>query len=481
MATDPTTEPLPTAHDPAPDAGAGSTPAASPAWVTLSRPERVAAPERPVRVGPVLAQLVAGVLVVLVVVGVLGALAAQRLAEREAVNDAATTADVLAEAVIQPAVTDALLTGDAKAVAAMDAVVRQRVLGPNVVRVKIWGTDGTVLYADEPQLVGRTFALDAEQREVLASPRTQAEVSDLTAAENVFETGDRLLEVYRPVWTPTGKEALFEMYAPYQSVGQRASQLGRGFAGVTLSSLLLLVVLVVPLLWHLTRRLQRAQGQRELLLERAVDASTEERRRVAATLHDGPVQELAATSFAVAGAAARADAAHQPELSQELQAAAGSVRSSIRALRSLLVDIYPPSLAGAGLGAALTDLAQSLRGRQVDVRLDVPPPAELALTAEQDRLVYRVTQELLRNSAQHAAPCRATVTLRRDGDHVVLEVDDDGRGFDVAARLAEPEEGHFGLSLVADVASTAGADLAVASAPGSGTRWRLVVPVEGEA
>jgi len=77
-------------------------------------------------------------------------------------------------------------------------------------------------------------------------------------------------------------------------VGERAGQLARGFAGVTLSSLLLLVVLVAPLLWHLTQRLARAQAQREVLLERAVNASAEERRRIAATLHDGPVQELAA-------------------------------------------------------------------------------------------------------------------------------------------------------------------------------------------
>ena len=165
-----------------------------------------------------------------------------------------------------------------------------------------------MLYADEPDLVGRTFALSPRQRQVLATPKTQAEISNLAEAENVFERGDRLLEVYRPVWTPSGTEVLFEMYAPYSSVGQRAGQLTRGFAGVTLSSLLLLVVLVAPILWHLTQRLRRAQGQRELLLERALDASAAERRRVAASLHDGPVQELAATSFTVAGAAARADA-----------------------------------------------------------------------------------------------------------------------------------------------------------------------------
>jgi two-component system, NarL family, sensor kinase len=469
VAADPTTE------------AAGRPPASTaPAWVTVSRAPSAAPPDTEVRPRRVLIQLVVGTLAVLVVVGLLGSLAARRLAEREAVNDAATTADVLAEAVIQPAVTDALLTGDPAAVRALDAVVRERVLGPAVVRVKLWDTEGRVLYADEPALVGRTFALTPDQRAVLRSPRTQAEVSDLSQSENEFETGDRLLEVYRPVWTPSGSELLFEMYAPYESVGQRAGQLARGFAGVTLSSLLLLVILVAPILWHLTQRLRRAQAQRELLLARAVDASDQERRRIAASLHDGPVQELAATSFAVAGAAAHAERVDQGQLADDLRRASSGVRSSIRALRSLLVDIYPPGLASAGLPAALADLAQNVRDRDVVVQLDLPAPDAVRLGPEQERLVFRVVQECLRNAVKHAAPCTLTVSLHHEEAGSVLDVVDDGPGFDVRAVTSAPDPGHLGLQVMADAASAAGAVLQVASGSGSGTHWRLVLPEQEE-
>ena len=54
-------------------------------------------------------------------------------------------------------------------------------------------------------------------------------------------------------------------------------------------------------------------------------------------------------------------------------------------------------------------------------------------------------------------------------------VSDDGVGFDAVAVLAEPPEGHLGLRVMADLAEQAGAQLSVASAPGAGTRWRLVV------
>jgi two-component system, NarL family, sensor kinase len=439
-------------------------------WVVLTRSRPPAPTPAPLSARRVVIQLLVALAVVLVVVGALGSFAAQRLAEREAVNDAAGTADVLAEAVITPALSDALLAGDAVALGAVDTVVRDRVLGEQVVRVKLWAPDGTVVYADEPQLVGRRFALTANRREALAQPRTTAEVSDLSESENEFEQGSRLLEVYRPVWTPGGRELLFETYTAYDTVTTRAGQLWRGFAGVTVSSMLLLVVLMTPVLARLLRRLQEAQRQRERMLERSVEASDAERRRIAGTLHDGPVQELVATSFAAAGAAERASAHGYAALAGELRALASAARANVGVLRSLLVDIYPPSLTRAGLASALADLAASTAGRGVQLDLDLA--ADLGLAQDEERLVYRVTQETLRNAATHAAPCQARVRLSREDGHVVLEVLDDGRGFDPGV-LAGPREGHLGMRVLVDLAADAGAELAVASAPGRGTRWRL--------
>ncbi|GAA1876368.1 histidine kinase [Lapillicoccus jejuensis] len=453
----------------------GSPRAAVPTWVTVSRPGRrldTRAAPTPRRT---LLQLIGAVVLVLAVVVVLGSLAAARLAEREAVNDAAHTTDLIAEAVVQPALTDALASGDPTAVKAFDVLVRKHVLGDDVKRVKLWSPGGTVVYADEPRLVGRTFPLDAEQQEVFEHPTTRAEISDLSAQENQFETGGRLLEVYRPVWTSSGRPLLFEIYAPYGPVEDRATQLSRGFLGVFLSALLLLVVLLAPVVLGLARRLSLAARQRERLLEHAVEASGDERRRIAGTLHDGPVQELVATSYAVSGAAERARHEGQGALAHELDGLAGTVRGTIRALRTLLVDIYPPSLAQAGLAAALADLAQVVGRRGVQVRLDVDEQAAGALSDAQQRLIHRVAQECLRNVATHAAPCTATVSLSRDHGRTVLDVVDDGPGFDTGL-VSDPRDGHYGLRVLADLAGDAGADLEVASAPGSGTHWRLALP-----
>jgi signal transduction histidine kinase len=106
-------------------------------------------------------------------------------------------------------------------------------------------------------------------------------------------------------------------------------------------------------------------------------------------------------------------------------------------------------------------------------RVDADVAARLG--EEDQRLVYRVAHECLLNCMRHAGAARVAVTLTSADDTVLLEVADDGVGFDPAAVLGRPAEGHFGLRVLADVARDGGADLRVASAPGRGTRWQLRV------
>lgn len=417
-------------------------------------------------------RIVAGVLgialAVILVVAVLGVLAAQRLAEVEAVDDAADTADLIAELLVQPALTDGVIAGDPAALAALDEVVRDHVLNDSIVRVKLWDDTGRILYSDEPRLIGMSFPLEEDEEEAFADPTVHADVSDLQEPENVYERDSgTLLEAYRPVWTPDGDTLLFESYFRYDDVVRRSGELWQSFAAITVGSLLLLVLLLLPVLRRLITLLERGRRQREGLLQRAIDASADERRRIAGTLHDGVVQEFTATSFAVHAAAERAAAAGDAEGAAALREVSRTVRTGIGGLRSLLVEIYPPSLADAGLPAALEDLASTVRARGVRVELDI---AAANTEAETARLLYRVAHETLANVVTHAEA--STVRLRLDAAGV-LEIDDDGVGFDPAAALAAPEPGHLGLQVLRDLAREHGARLTVRSAPGSGTRWRL--------
>jgi two-component system NarL family sensor kinase len=451
-----------------PTRSSGGTP---PEWVTVTAARDGGEPP-PVGRQRIFGRVIAAAAVVAIAVSLVSVLAARSLAENQAIDEAARTADVVADAVVEPALADGLLVGDAVAMRAIDDIVRENVLDDSIVRVKIWDETGRIVYSDEPRLIGQSFGLDDEELEVLTEPRTDAEVSDVTAPENRFERRfGSMLEVYRGVRTPSGEPLLFETYFRYDDVTQRSGELWAGFAAVAVGSVVAMLLLLLPVLRGLLGLLSRAQEHREALLHRALDASADERRRIAGALHDGVVQDLAAASYALSGGVARADAAGDASLSDELRRVGSTVRGSIRGLRTVLVDIYPPSLETAGMRAALDDLVATARSRSIDVRLDITGDERWG--AERERLVFRVAQECLANAVKHARAGRVDISVCRDGDRVVLEVADDGVGFDAGERLVAAEDDHFGLRVLRDLAGGAGAELLLRTGPGLGTTWRL--------
>ncbi len=273
--------------------------------------------------------------------------------------------------------------------------------------------------------------------------------------------------------TPAGRALLFETYSRYGSVTAHAAAMWRQFVPITLGALLGLQLLQLPLAWSTARRLDRSLAERERLLRRAVEATDAERRRIARDLHDGVVQDLAAASYSLVGARTQAAARGHEEEAEALDGGAQALRRGIRSLRTLLVEIYPPSLHRAGLPAALRDLLDPLAGRGIEVRLQVPDAVEVSdRTAE---LVFRVAQEAVRNVAEHSAASSVDVRLVA-GDRVALTVADDGIGFDPAKLADTPAGGHVGLLLLQDLARTAGGRLEIDASPGRGTRLDLEVP-----
>jgi signal transduction histidine kinase len=237
-----------------------------------------------------------------------------------------------------------------------------------------------------------------------------------------------------------------------------------------LACLLLLWLVQIPLAHRLARRLERSQHEREELLERSLEASADERRRIAADLHDGVVQDLAGISYSLSAAAERVP----EETRAEVQEAASGTRETIRELRSLLVEIHPPNLRAAGLEAALTDAASRLSASGVDVTLEV---VDERLPADTEVLFYRAASEALRNVERHAGASQVRITVTSTNGRARLDVVDDGVGFTSEQRDASRAEGHVGLSLLDELTTRAGGRLVVASRPGDGTSVVLEVPV----
>jgi len=393
----------------------------------------------------------------------------QRAARSEALADARVTTELLANSVAEPAMPRGLVDGDPGAIDRFDREVLGRLLVSDVRRIKIWRADGTIVYSDETQLIGKRFSLDHEQLSVLHNGDTEGGLSDLRRRENRFESEEGgLLEVYTRIESPEGQPLLFEAYYSVETVKQRSVEVLKPFRRITLGALVALLLLGVPLLGVLTLRLTRASLERERLMRRAVESSEAERRRIARDLHDGVVQELAGTAFALSGTAR--DASVSPELRDELQGSSQALRRSLRQLRSLLVEIHPPGLTASGLGAALEDLTAPAASAGISTRVSVD-----GVEGAPDHvvtLVWRVAQEAIRNAVRHAHAANLTVEVRGDEREVRLTVRDDGAGFDPSASA---RDGSYGLRGLQSLVEDGGGRVRVDSTPGDGTTVRMAV------
>jgi two-component system, NarL family, sensor kinase len=408
---------------------------------------------------------VASGLVAVVIISLLGVLLFRRLGQDEAIRDAKDQTRASATLAVEPFVTDAVLRGDRQAMLVLDDRVRRRVLrGSSVVRVKIWDDTGRIVYSDEARLIGARYPMSPEERAEFADDRIAAEVSDLDKPENRFERPfGELLEVYVGLTTPSGKRLRYEEYFRSSFIDARASRIFREFGYIALAALILLALIQLPLAWQLSRRVQRGQEERMELLQRAVDASERERRRIAADLHDGVVQNLAGVSYSLSAAASTAP----PDLVPTLNEAAAETRQGLRELRSLLVEIYPAELQREGLEAALEDLLAPCAAKGLETHLEVD---DGDLPADVERLFFRAAQEALRNVVKHARAKRVDVEVtRRDGTST-LSITDDGAGFAVDG---QPEGSHFGLRVLRDLVQELGGELEIQSEPGRGTTVRV--------
>jgi len=401
----------------------------------------------------------------------------RRNATTEAIRNARDIAGIDGHAIAEPMLSDGVLNGDAATLARLNTVVHERILSERVVRVKVWTPDGRVAYSDEPRLIGQAFDLGAGERAALRTGKIDADLSNLGEPENRYERPyNKLLEVYVPVHTTGGQQLLFETYLRYSSITASGRHIWGSFAPVMVGGLLLLFLVQVPLAWSMARGLRQGQEERERLLQRAIDASDAERRRVARDLHDGVVQSLAGVSYSLAAAADRVDAgADGTEVGAALRQAASDTRRSMRELRSLIVEIAPPNLHDEGLDNAVGELVAPLAAEGVETAVDIDDDA--APSADTQTLLYRVALEAVRNVAAHANATRVSVSLTRDNGSARLVVADNGEGFSPDRLERRREEGHLGLALLTGLVADAGGRLVVASTPGEGTRVEAEVPV----
>ncbi|HEV2592500.1 MAG TPA: ATP-binding protein [Gaiellaceae bacterium] len=146
-------------------------------------------------------------------------------------------------------------------------------------------------------------------------------------------------------------------------------------------------------------------------------------------------------------------------------------------LREVATQSTPPLLAGVTLRVALAHTAELAAG-DVAVTLDVDATLdESGITDSQRIVMIRVVQGALTNTARHSGASRASVTVRQAGEEILLEVRDDGQGFDLEEALRRgPETGRIGLPAMRERARLLGGELTIDSSPTRSTAVLLRLP-----
>jgi PAS domain S-box-containing protein len=196
----------------------------------------------------------------------------------------------------------------------------------------------------------------------------------------------------------------------------------------------------------------------------------EERQRLARELHDSVSQALYGIALGATSARNRLTRG-LPRAVEPLDYILGLAEAALADMRSLILELQP-EFEREGLVGALTKRVEAIRIRyNIAVSADLPDEPSIPLDTKQT--VYRIAQEALHNVVKHSRAKHASLRLRIDVEAVIMEVSDDGEGFDVSWSYPD----HFGLQSMRERAESRGGEFLIESRPGAGVTVRVSVPI----
>ncbi|WP_122260585.1 histidine kinase [Ornithinimicrobium cerasi] len=402
--------------------------------------------------------------VCLVVAGLLTVLLAGSVARSIATREAEVRTLSFATAVAGPTLDAATRR---RAEGPLVQALNNRLLDDSIVHAAIYDTDGRVVWSADPGAIGTTEELSDEVRQLLGGQDTVAEYSVETHAGSSGQEEEMVvLEVYATAIGADGVPFVLEWYWPTSHLEANERQLMRLLLPLTLGSLLLFALMILPLTLATARRVEK---DRTRLTQHALNASKIERRRLSEDLHDGVVQDLSGIGYVLpmVGKDLPEDSVGHAVLAQIRT----SMQRNISAIRGLIAEIRPIDMRGNGFREAMDGLVSRMGEQGVETTVTLTGDLDvLGPTARS--LVYRIAREGLRNVLRHSGAQHAWVEVRQQSSLVHVLVRDDGVGptGERAARPSDdPEDSHFGLDLLREAVSDLDGELALRPGSGGGT------------
>lgn len=222
----------------------------------------------------------------------------------------------------------------------------------------------------------------------------------------------------------------------------------------------------------LSERLSKQQQALMHSTEKIFQEREQERKRIAATIHDSSLQLLAGAAFACSNAVDAIDRGDTKAARELLGTARGAVDDATDSVRGSVVDLRRSSVEHGGLMETIrkfSDDVSVLWGSEISIEGEIvhEPPVPVALAA------FQILQESLINALKHSGSESVTIRVSEREGMVHLVVEDNGSGFDPATATGEQ---HVGMELMKERAATVGGRVELDSAPGRGTRLEAVLP-----
>ena len=208
---------------------------------------------------------------------------------------------------------------------------------------------------------------------------------------------------------------------------------------------------------------------------RLIESREKERLRLAQELHDAPIQDLYGLIYQIDDLR---EAVRDSEGERIVDEYDQMLHNIVDSLRAICRNLRPPSLSPFGLEVAIRDHVERIREQAPQIHLHLDLMRDRQVLSDSLRLnLFRVYQQAMSNVLRHADALEVHVRFRWDDEAVILEVEDNGRGFELPAHWVEfVRREHFGLVGLAERVEGMRGKLEVVSAPGAGTLIRVVVP-----
>ncbi len=221
--------------------------------------------------------------------------------------------------------------------------------------------------------------------------------------------------------------------------------------------------------------LRRQQQQVELLLNQAITIQEEERQRISIDLHDGVAQWLVAASYRAQTCSEYLEGNGNSRARSELLDMENTITKSLKELRRVVIGLRPPALDELGLTHAVHQTLDDLKTDEIECRFS-QEGEPVRLSPSMEIAVYRVVQESLNNIRKHAHASAVDITMKFLGEELVVEITDNGEGFDLMQTLdSAVSVGHLGLLGMKQRAEMLGGKIDVRTTKGRGTTVTLTL------